>query len=139
MTCVTEHIQLIWDRECAGTAQTQAGSSIQVGPYGEWTPEQLLVIAVEASLMTTFLQLAADAGLQILGYVSAAEADLTFVAGAQPSLVVRPCIVVASDRDRRLVQRLLARAAERSPVARALKDAVQVDPEVVTVPPVGAA
>lgn len=134
MTSYPEHIQLIWDRECAGTAQARSGCSIHVGPTGEWTPEQLLVTAVESSLMTIFLRLAAEAGIEVLGYVSAAEAALDADPPLRPSIAVRPCVVVGREQDREPIQRLLASAGELSPVARALGGAVRVNANVVVVP-----
>ena len=138
MTVRSEHIQLVWDRECAGTAQARSGCSIHVGPREEWTPEQLLVTAAESSLMTIFLRLAAESDLEILGYVSAAEATLDADPRIPPSVLVRPCVVVRREQDRKAVQAALATASELSPIARALGGAVRIDAEVVVVPAAGA-
>ena len=129
----TDHIQLVWDRECAGTAQAESGCSLSVGPGGEWTPEQLLVAAAESSLMTIFLRLADEQGLGVLGYVSSAGAAFDPDTPVRMSIVVRPCIVIGRQEEREPVERLLARAVEVSPVARALKDALRIDAEVIVV------
>lgn len=132
-----EHVQLIWDREGAGTAESQSGSHLRVGPGGDWTPEQLLVIASESSVMTRFLRLAAEAGVEVLGYVSAAEEALCAEPAVRPSIVVRPCIVVGRETDRAPVQGLLASAGQDAPVARALGSALRIDAEIVVVPAAG--
>jgi len=131
----TDHIQLVWDRGGAGTVQGESECSLSVGPSGEWTPEQLLVAAAEASLMTVFLGLADRAGLDVLGYVSSAGAAFDPQAPTRLSLVVRPCIVIGREEDRELVEGLLGEAAEVSPVARALRHALRIDAEVIAVAP----
>lgn len=131
MSADTEHIQLVWDCDRCGTAQAGSGRSIKVGPESEWTSEQLLIAAVESSLMSVFLGLATEAGLGVMGYVSSAGRMSRSGTQARQSILVRPCVVVARKEDRGEVQRLLARALELSPVARALGEPVGVDVEVI--------
>ncbi len=130
-----EHIQVVWDRARACTAQAGSGVTIDIGTSGGWTPEQLLVAATESSLMTVFLRLADEAGLAVLGYVSAAEATLDREREIPPSLVVRPCIVVGREQDKAPALRLIARTLEASPAARALKGVLRVDADVIVVEP----
>lgn len=137
MTADTEHIQVVWDRGSCGTAQAGSGCSIQVGPESEWTPEQLLIAAVESSLMGVFLGLATEAGLNVMGYVSAAG-TIESRAPERQSIIVRPCVVIARKEDKGEVQRLLARAVELSPVVRALGEPVGVDVEVIVLESVAA-
>lgn len=129
------HPQLVWDRGAACTAQAASGRTLTIGLDGDWSPEQLLVAAVESSLMTEFMRLAAESGVEVLGYVSAADVDLETDTGERPAVIVRPCVVVARDADREPVHRLLLQAFEDSPVVRALGDEVSTDGEVVVVAP----
>lgn len=123
-------VELVWDRECTGTARSCSGDVIEVGPDRSWTPEQLLVAAVESSVLGAFMDRATEAGLEVLGYVSAA-ASLEDVSSAEPTIVVRPCVTIARARDRALVERLLADAIAASPVTRTLGPAVRVEAEVI--------
>ena len=127
--------QLIWDCECAGTAQAQSGSCLKIGPQTDWSAERLLVAAAESDLMSVFMRLAREAGLEVLGYISAAESDLHAEAAGRPRVVVRPCIVVGREEDRARVGRLVAQTGDHSPIARALGDTLQFQAEVVVVPP----
>lgn len=128
----TDHIQLIWDSGCAGTAQTGSGSCLSVGLGGKWTPEQLLLIAAESSIMTIFLRLAGEERLDLLGYVSSAGTiDERLERGIK--VVVRPCITVAREEELLRAKELLVKAAQQSRVAQALSGALLVDPEVVLV------
>jgi organic hydroperoxide reductase OsmC/OhrA len=121
-------VELVWDRGCAGTAQAASGSALEVAPEGAWTPEQLLVAAIEASLLISFMELAADDGLEVLGYVSAAT---RLDDPGADEIVVRPCVTVGRTDERARVERVLARALERSPIARALRPAVRVEADVI--------
>ncbi len=137
MTDPASHSQLIWDRDCAGTAQADSGCCLYTDPESGWSAGRLLVAAVESDVMATFLRIAADAGVRVLGYVSAAEATLDHDPAVRPSIVVRPCIVVGHEKDRPLVQRLVLGAAGRSAIARALGESPRIQAEVVVVPPAG--
>ena len=129
----TDHIQLIWDCGCAGTAQTPSGSCLDVGSSGKWTAEHLLMAAAESAVMTSFVAIANEEGLDVLGYVSSAGTESETGAPSAIRVVVRPCIVVAREADLARARELLRRALERSPVARALGSALRTDPEVVVV------
>ena len=126
----TDHIELIWDCGGAGTAQTASGSRLDIGDNGQWTAEQLLMAAAESAVMTSFVVLAREDGLEVLGYMSSAGTE-----GGEgtPALrvVVRPCVAVASPADAARAQVLLGRALDGSPVARALAGLVRLDPQVV--------
>lgn len=127
----TEHIELIWDCGCAGTAQTASGRRLDVGENGKWTAEQLLMAAAESAVMASFVELARAQDLDVLGYVSSAGVENASGDPAALQVVVRPCIVVASAADAVRANALLAGALEGSPVARALAGALRLDPQVV--------
>lgn len=129
----TDHIELIWDRDCLGTAQTASGSRLDVGATGHWTAEQLLMAAAESAVMTSFLALAGEEGLEVLGYMSSAGTEGAAGPGAAMRVLVRPCIVVAGEPDAASAEAMMARALDRSPVARALKGVLLVDPQVVAI------
>jgi len=135
MSARTEHIELVWDRESAGTAQTEHGSCIRVGPGGEWTPEQLVLVAVASSYMTTFLVLAKSAGLELLGYVSAAEGSFSPDALAPPTFGIRLCVVVGRESQSARVRPLIDRARERSSIVRSLGGSLRVEAEIVVTSP----
>lgn len=130
----SQKIQIVWDTGDDCTAQTPAGRHLHVGPAGDWSPEQLLLAATESSLMTAFVELAKEHGLEVLGYVSSASLATRRRDRSRMRLVVRPCIAIASEDDRPRVHRLLREAHERSAVARALGRTLHVAPEVVLLP-----
>lgn len=134
MAQATGPTQLIWDRGCAGTAQAQSGGCLSVGPHTDWSPAQLLVAAAESDLMSVFLRLAEESAVEVLGYISAADAELDEGTARRPLVIVRPCVVVGREHDRARVATLIERTLARSPIARALGDTLRFQTEVVVVP-----
>ena len=94
------------------------------GEPGAWTPETLLVAAVESSLMLAFLAEARRKGLGILSYRSVARGVLSGEGAGLPrftALVIKPTVRVKSEADANAVRGLLASAAAASCVCGALK------------------
>lgn len=133
LTMTTDHIELIWDRDCACTAQTASGSRLDIGGEGQWTAEQLLMAAAESAIMTSFVALAEAHGLDVLGYVSSAAVETTAGPPASLRIVVRPCVAVADPGDVARAEALLERVREHSAVARSLEGTVHLDPQVVAI------
>ena len=131
MTTQASHIQLVWDRGSAGTAQCGCGCGISVGAAGEWTPERLLAAAVESSVMTNFLGLAEAAGLEVLGYVSAGEVTTQPSGACRVKVVGRPCVSVGRENDVAAVRRFLTAAQAASPIVRSLGDTTTIEADVV--------
>jgi hypothetical protein len=124
-----DRVQLVWDRGCAATAQTETDGGLEIGPDGKWTADRLLMAAAESAVMTSFLALAEEQALEVLGYVSSARVEQ----GPRLAyrIIVRPCIVVARDTDIDRAKGLFAHAFERSAVATALAAILRIDAEVI--------
>jgi organic hydroperoxide reductase OsmC/OhrA len=131
MITEADHIQLVWDRGSAGTAQCGCGCGISVGTTGEWTPERLLAAAVESSVMTHFLELADQAGLEVLGYVSAGGTVAAPGETRGLNVVVRPCVSIADEKDAPAVHRFLLAARDASPIVRSLGGVTTVEADVI--------
>src|SRR5205807_6831543 len=71
------------------------------GEPGVWSPEELLVGALNACLMLTFVSMAQSKGVQFLGYESAAEGLLENVDGKFriTEVTVEPSLVLKSQAD----------------------------------------
>src|SRR5262249_19050503 len=97
------------------------GHELRVGRgAGGWSPEQLLLLGAESSLMESILAAARDADIQVLGYVSSAHLDVPDKPGAAPRLTLKPCIVVASVDDRQRARLMSASVARTSLAGRLL-------------------
>ena len=127
--------EVVWDANRTGTALNECGCAMSVGHPAEWTPEHLLTVAASSSLMSTFFELAARDALEVLGYVSTSRLEISDDPALAPSIVVTPCIVVASAADAELARAVLAEAARRAPVHRILTPHVTIEPDLQVLAP----
>jgi len=102
------------------------------GEAGVWTPEDLLVGAVNACTMTTFLALAEREGLPLVSYASEAEGTLEFEDGGYrfTRVVVRPSIVIQGEEARGTASRLMERAHHQCLIGRSLRAEVVLQPSI---------
>ena len=124
-----DRCELVWSERLDGVAET-VGGTIGVGEHGEWTPAQILSIAVQASLMIEFMRLARATGLEVKGYRSSAMARGQHL----DRIAVSPCIALARECDRRRALKALGGARERSVVCQILRERLVVDPCCVVAP-----
>jgi organic hydroperoxide reductase OsmC/OhrA len=113
-------IELVWDSARRGTATTCTGTTLAVGEDVGWSPENLLALSAATCVMRTFLQLAADEGVPVLGYVAAARVDPGDVSTG--TVRVTSCVVVPAGVLAEHVADLCSRTAAASPVASMLGD-----------------
>jgi len=113
-------IELIWDSARRGTATTSTGTTLAVGEGVAWSPENLLELSAATCLMRTFLRLASDDGVPVLGYVAAARLE----PGAASTAIVSvtSCVVVPTGVQAARVAELCSRTVAASPVASMLGD-----------------
>jgi len=121
-------IELVWDAGCAGTATAPSGAVLTVGEDVAWSPENLLALSAATCLMQTFLRMASDEHLRVLGYVAAA--NLEPGTDSARTVRVRSCVVVPTDVPTSRVLDLCSRATAASPVATMLGDRLRHVPEI---------
>ena len=132
-SCAAHPCELIWDENLTGTAESPRGDLVQVGEAGAWTPDQMVSVAVQASLMVEFLRIAESTGLEVLGYLSSALADAP--SGEKAGrVVISPCIVLALEHDVPRARDVLERARARSWICSLFGDAVDLDPSYFVAP-----
>jgi organic hydroperoxide reductase OsmC/OhrA len=99
---------LVWNRgrrgrtSAPGKPEMDVGSPTEFkGEPGIWSPEELLVGALNACLMLTFVSLAQNKGIRFVAYESAAEGLLENVDGKYriTEVGVQPSIVLQSQAD----------------------------------------
>jgi organic hydroperoxide reductase OsmC/OhrA len=99
---------LVWNSGLRGTASAPSKPKMDVGSPpefkgepGVWSPEELLVGALNACLMLTFVWLAQNKGVRFVAYDSAAEGLLENVDGKYriTQISVQPSVVLQSQAD----------------------------------------
>jgi organic hydroperoxide reductase OsmC/OhrA len=119
----------------AGRASIAAGAPPEFGGTDDvWSPEHLLVAAVNACVMLTFRAIAANSKLPFRRYTASATGTLEKVEGRGREItrvLVRPRITVAADVDRAKVERVVRMAEKNCFISNSLKATVTVEPEIV--------
>jgi hypothetical protein len=111
------------------TAVGRRGQSLSVGD--DWSPEALLSLGAESDLMTTFIGLANEASLQVLGYVSAGQ--FVDVADEGRRLAISVCIVVGSAADEAMAEETWSDARTNARLAGMLGSQVTVEAAIMVV------
>jgi hypothetical protein len=116
---VTEfETRLQWQGEQRATLTSEHAPELPLGglvahhpPEDQWSPETLLVGAVEGRTLQLFLERARAEGLEILFYQSSAMGRRVESPGGQPhftDVIVRPHIAVRSEEDAERVRHIVA-------------------------------
>jgi organic hydroperoxide reductase OsmC/OhrA len=102
------------------------------GEKNVWTPEDLLVGAVETCLLMTFASIAQKRDLPIDAYYSESTGQLDFVGGGYrfTRIIVKPTIIVASEEAIEPTMEAIRRAHRECLVANSLVADVIVEPEI---------
>jgi len=125
-----------WTGRRMGVASSPGKPDVQVatppefkGHEGIWSPEDLLVAAVNVCLMTTFLAVAERAGLALASYECEAEGRLEMVEGKfqVTAITLRPQVIVEAGGDAGKVGELLAKAEANCFISNSIKSRVVLE------------
>jgi len=104
------------------------------GPGGRWTPEHLFVGSATTCWLTTFLAIAELSKLEFAAVEADAEGVLERGDDRRFSItriVLRPRVTVRREEDRDRALRIIRKAEESCLVARSMRAAIVLEPEVV--------
>ena len=136
----TYHTSIEWKSGVEGTLSAPHKPEIGIstppefkGPEGNWTPENLLVGAVESCLLFTFLSLAKSRKLEFVAYASHAEGLLepVFDKLVISKVTVRPRIEVATEEDAEKARRIMGQVEEQCFISNSIESDVIIEPEIV--------
>jgi peroxiredoxin-like protein len=108
------------------------------GPPGTWTPEHFYAAAAAACWMTTFAVVAELSKLEVAASSITGEAfvergdDRRF---SIPRIVLRPRVAVRREEDRDRALRLIQKAEDACLVARSIRTAIELVPEIEVLSP----
>ncbi len=103
------------------------------GPGGRWTPEHLFVGAAASCWLTTFLAVAELSKLEVAAVAVSGEGVLERGDDRRFSIariVLRPRVAVRREEDRERAMRLVRKAEDSCLVARSMRTAIDLEPEV---------
>ena len=133
----TYSTQVEWVGGRAGITRSEGKQEFRVasppefkGEKGVWTPEDLLVAAVNSCMMTTFMSFAGRLKLPVVSYTSSAEGTLEFVEDGHlfTKVTIRPAIIVERDALVEQARKALNDAHEKCLIKNSLRSAVIVEP-----------
>jgi organic hydroperoxide reductase OsmC/OhrA len=113
-----------------GKPEIDVGSPIEFkGEPGIWSPEELLVGALNARLMLTFVSLAQSKGLRFVAYESTAEGLPENVGKYRITEVsVQPSVVLKSQADLEAARTIMAEVEENCFISNSIRAQVKLAP-----------
>lgn len=133
--------QTTWLENRAGKLQSGEKVEFRVasppefkGEAGVWTPEDLLVAAVETCTMTTFLALASRKLLPLISYSSRADGRLEYKDDGYQftKIIIHPEIVVQNNAAIADAEKIIHDAHDNCLIARSIKAEVTIEPVIRT-------
>ena len=125
----SEPTNRMWEAVRAATARSE--TALSEGPDSDRTPAGLLTTAAGASLQSTFLEIADDAQLPILGYVAQQHPDLDPRTHEVSQIVLSACISVPTHHAEKAARAAWKLAVDRAPILRALGRVVHAEPSII--------
>jgi organic hydroperoxide reductase OsmC/OhrA len=97
-----------------------------------WSPEHLLVAAVNSCLMTTFLAIAENSRLEFISFDSKAVGKLEIVEGKYmiSEIELMPTILIANEADKEKTERVLVKSENACLISNSIKSTIIFKPEI---------
>lgn len=103
------------------------------GMEGIWSPEHLLVAAVNSCLMTTFLAIAENSKLEYESFNSNAIGKLETVEGKfmMTEIVLKPVIHINNEQQKERAERVLQKSEVNCLISNSIKSKIIFQPEII--------
>ena len=135
------NVNLNWESDRKGLMSSPVlQSTIEVatppefakGIEGIWSPEHLLVAAVNSCLMTTFLAVAENSKFNFVNFESNADGKLEKIAGRYmiSEVLLSPVLTIASEADRERAVRILEKSEAACLISNSVKSKIVFQPQV---------
>ena len=104
------------------------------GMPGIWSPEHLLVAAVNSCLMTTFLAIAENSKFDFINFESKADGKLEKVDGKFmiSEIVLSPVLTISQNTDQERALRILQKSEAACLISNSVKSSILFQPEIRT-------
>ena len=134
-------VKVNWDTDRKGTMSSPVlNSTIEVatppefpkGMPGIWSPEHLLVAAVNSCLMTTFLAIAENFKFDFIHFESNADGTLEKVDGKYmiTEVALSPVLTIAPDADKEKALRILEKSEAACLISNSVKAKIIFYPQI---------
>lgn len=134
-------VNLDWESERKGLISSPIlHSNIEVatppefpkGIPGIWSPEHLLVAAVNSCLMTTFLAIAENSKFEFVNFESNANGKLEKVDGKLmiSEIVLTPVLTISKQADKEKASRILQKSEAACLISNSVKSSIVFQPQI---------
>jgi peroxiredoxin-like protein len=134
-------VNVHWDSNRKGTLSSPALlTKIEVatppefpkGMAGIWSPEHLLVAAVNSCLMTTFLSIAENSKLEYTSFQSDSSGKLEIVDGKYlvSEIILMPEVIINKEEDREKAMRVLNKSEAACLISNSIKSKIVFNPRI---------
>ncbi len=134
-------VKINWESDRKGLMSSPVlQSSIEVatppeftkGMPGIWSPEHLLVAAVNSCLMTTFLAIAENSAFNFINFESNADGKLEKVDGKYmiSEVLLSPVLTISHDADKEKAIRILQKSEAACLISNSIKSTIIFKPEI---------
>ena len=134
-------VKLNWESDRKGLISSPVlQSNIEVatppefpkGMAGIWSPEHLLVAAVNSCLMTAFLAIAENSKLDFVNFESKADGKLERVDGNYmiSEIVLSPVVTISNNADKERALRILHKSEQACLISNSIKSNIVFQPEI---------
>lgn len=134
-------VKVNWENDRKGLMSSPVlQSSIEVatppefakGIPGIWSPEHLLVAAVNSCLMTTFLAIAENSAFSFINFESNADGKLEKVDGKYmiSEVLLSPVLTISRDADKEKAIRILQKSEAACLISNSVKSTIIFKPEI---------
>ncbi len=129
---------LVWDTARRGRTSAPGKPDIEIGSPpefkgdpGVWAPEEMLVAALNACMMLTFVSFAQGKRLEFVAYESVAEGLLANVDGKYRivEVNVRPTLVLRSEADIETARRIMTEVKANCFISNSITADVKLAPQ----------
>jgi organic hydroperoxide reductase OsmC/OhrA len=135
------NVSVSWDKDRIGNLSSpELNNLIEVatppefpkGVAGIWSPEHLLVAAVNSCLMTTFLSIAEHSRLEFTTFTSHAKGKLETVDGKLiiSEIELIPVLLIKNESDKEKAVRILNKSEEVCLISNSIKSRIILSPEI---------
>ncbi len=135
------NVNINWENDRKGLMSSPVlNSNIEVatppefpgGMPGIWSPEHLLVAAVNSCLMTTFLAISENSKLNFVKFESNADGKLEKVDGKYmiSEIVLSPVLTIHNESDRDRALRILEKSEAACLISNSVKSTITFKPEI---------
>ena len=126
-------IGMLHSSELTTSVQVATPPEFPNGIQGIWSPEHLLLAAVNSCLMTTFLSVSENAALEFINFESKAIGKLEMVDGKYmiSEVTLSPILIIKDANQKERAERVLLKSEANCLISNSVKSKIIFNPQVM--------